>query len=181
MNASLHRLAPFVLVIAFASAWAAASEKPQPAVWTTQELTFDYIGFTTHYSCDGLRDKVEQVLSLLGAREADLSVTSFPCSRPGKPEPLPSVRIKVSTLKPAQAVSANGAVDAQWKTVSLAGADKLTRGDCELADQIEKQILPVFSTRNLKARTDCVPHQEAAGNILLTVDVLVPVKNSVSP
>ncbi len=98
------------------------------------------------------------------------------------PERLPlSLRIKVSTLKPADAVDANGAVEAQWKTVNLGGADRLTPGDCELADQIKRQILPAFSSRNLKARTDCTPHQESPGNILLTVDVLVPVKNPVSP
>lgn len=180
MDASLHRLTALVLVVgAFGSTWAAASE-PQPAVWRTQELTFDYIGFTTHYSCDGLRDKIEQVLSLLGARKGDLTVTPYPCSRPGRPEPLPSVHIKVSILKPAEAAGAGGAVEAQWKTVNLAGADKLTPGDCELADQIKAKILPMFSTRNLKAQTDCTPHQQPTGNILLTVDVLMPVKNSVS-
>jgi hypothetical protein len=171
-----------VVAGAFGGTWASATENPQPAIWKTRELTFDYFGFTTYYSCDGLRDKVEQVLSLLGARKGDLTVTPYPCTRPGRPEPLgPSVRIKVSTLEPAEAGDTNGAVEAQWKTVNLAGVDKLTPGDCELADQIKKQILPAFSTRNLQARTDCTPHQEAPGNILLTVDVLVPVKNPVSP
>src|SRR5689334_11170873 len=121
MDGSLHRLAALglvalvLVVVAFSSTWAAASEKPQPAVWRTQELTFDYVGFTTHYSCAGLRDKIEQVLSLLGARKGDLTVTPYPCSRPGRPEPLPSVQIKVSTLKPAEAAGAGGAVEAQWK------------------------------------------------------------------
>jgi len=183
MDASSHRLAALIVVLgAPGGTCACATESPQPAIWKPQELTFDYVGFTTHYSCDGLRDKVEQVLSLLGARKGDLTVTPYPCSRPGMPERLPlSLRIKVSTLKPAEASDANGAVEAQWKTVSLGGANKLTPGDCELADQIKKQILPVFSTLNLKARTDCTPYQESPGNILLTVDVLVPVKNPVSP
>ena len=54
------------------SAWAAEggtegqsgetlSGEPQSAVWTDKELTFVYQGFTTKYSCDGLRDKVRGV------------------------------------------------------------------------------------------------------------------------
>ena len=180
MSATLRRLAILLLVIdTFGSACAATIEKPQLAIWKTQELTLDYVGFTSHYSCDGLRDKVEQVLILLGARKDDLTVTPYPCSRAGRPEPLPSVRIKVSALRPADAAAASGAVEAQWKTVNLAGADKLTPGDCELAEQVRDKILPLFSTRNLKAQTECVPHQEPSGNILFTVDVLVLVRNSV--
>jgi hypothetical protein len=173
MCTCVHR---FVLLLfafgAFGSAWA-ASEDRLPAVWNTQELTFSYVGFTSRYSCEGLRDKVEQALITLGARR-DLIVTPHPCAGLGKPEPFPRVQIKVSTLKPAAEASADGTVEAHWKTVSLAGIDKLRPGDCELAEQIRREILPLFTTRNVKMRTDCVPHQEPAGNIVLTVDVLVP-------
>ncbi len=157
------------------SAWAAATEEQQPAVWTTQEVSLDYVGFTSHYSCEGLRDKVEQALIILGARK-DLTVTPHSCPRTGRPDRLPSVQIKVSTLKPAMSADSGGAVQAQWKTVSLAGADKLTPGDCELAEQIRGKVLPLFTTRNLKAQTICVPHQEPPGNIEFTVDVLVLAK-----
>jgi hypothetical protein len=157
-------------------AWAAATEEAVQAVWKTQELRFDYVGFTTKYSCDGLRDKVESVLLLLGARR-DLEVRPFGCSRMGAPEPLPSLQIKVSTLIPAGQGDAKGALEARWKTVSLGGVGKLESGDCELADQIRAKILPLFTSRNLKSQTDCVPHQLPAGNILLNVDVLVPAKN----
>lgn len=152
------------------------SEEAVPAVWKAQELRFDYIGFTSKYSCEGLRDKVKDVLLLLGARR-DLEVRSFGCSRMGAPEPLPSLRIKISTLIPAGQGDANDALEARWRTVSLGGAGKLTAGDCELADQIRTSILPHFTSRNLKSKTDCVPHQLPAGNILLNVDVLVPAKN----
>jgi hypothetical protein len=157
-------------------AWGAAGEEAVPAVWKTQELKFDYVGFTSRYSCDGLRDKVESVLLLLGARR-DLEVRPVGCSGMGRPEPLPSLRIKMSTLMPAGQGDAMDALEARWKTVSLGGFDKLTGGDCELADQIRTRILPLFTSRNLKAQTDCVPHQLPPGNILLDVDVLVPAKN----
>jgi hypothetical protein len=157
-------------------AWGAATQEAVPAVWKTQELRFDYVGFTSRYSCDGLRDKVESVLLLLGARR-DLKVSSFGCSRMGAPEPLPSLNIKISTLIPAAQGDAKDAVEARWKSVSLGGVGRLTGGDCELAEQIRAKILPVFTSRNLKSQTDCVPHQLPSGNILLDVEVLVPTKN----
>jgi hypothetical protein len=154
----------------------AAREEVVPVVWKTQELRFDYFGFTSKYSCDGLRDKVEGVLLRLGARR-DLEVRPFGCSRMGAPESLPSLQIKISTLIPAGQGDAKDALEARWETVSLGGVGKLTSGDCELADQIRTKILPLFTSRNLKSQTDCVPHQLPAGNILLNVDVLVPAKN----
>jgi hypothetical protein len=91
-------------------AWAAP--EGVPAVWKTQELRFDYIGFTSKYSCDGLRDKVESVLLLLGARR-DLEVRPFGCSRMGAPESLPSLQIKVSTLIPAGQGDVKDALEAK--------------------------------------------------------------------
>jgi hypothetical protein len=155
--------------------WAAAAEDRVHAVWKSRELTFSYLGFTSHYSCEGLRDKVEQALIALGARR-DLTATPFACSNPGLPELAPQLRIKLSNLEPATTAVSGDAVEGRWKTVSLTGIDKLGRGDCELAEQIRHEILPLFTTRNLKARTDCVPHQET-GNIVLTVDALVPAKD----
>src|SRR6059058_5145175 len=55
-------------------AWGAADEKEaaetrgQSAVWTARELSFVYVGFTAQYSCEGLRDRVTDVLLQLGAR-----------------------------------------------------------------------------------------------------------------
>lgn len=159
-----------------AGAWAAATEDGLPAVWKTRELTFSFLGFTSRYSCEGLRDKVEEALLALGARH-DLTVTPYPCAGMGRPEFAPSLQIKVSTLEPAPTTAAGDTVEALWKTVSLGGPGKLRPGECELAEQIKGEILPLFTTRNVKARIDCVPHQESVGSILLTVDVLAPAKD----
>jgi hypothetical protein len=167
---------PFLWVGTSASAWPASTESPQAAAWKTHELTFNYVGFTTHYSCEGLRDKVEQALITLGARP-DLTVTTGACTREGRPEPFPSVRIKMSALTSAAAPASSDRVEADWKTVRLGGIGKLDSGDCELAEQIRSEILPLFTTRNLKGRFTCVPHQEPAGNIELTLDVLVPAQH----
>jgi hypothetical protein len=177
MRSGIRRVVTLALALAASTtAWAASTDDRQPAVWKSRELVLTYSGFTSRYSCEGLRDKVADALLALGARR-DMTVTPYPCSGMGRPEPFPGVRIQLSTLTPAAQGAAGDTVEARWKTVNLAGPGKLRPGDCELAEQIRHDILPLFTTRNLQARLDCVPHQESAGNIALTVDVLVPAKD----
>jgi hypothetical protein len=177
MNSRICRFVTLALTFGTsAMACAASTDERQAAIWKSQQLTFDYVGFTSHYSCEGLRDKVEDALLALGARR-DLVVTAYSCSGMGRPEPFPGVRITLSTLKLAPEGAADSTVEARWKTVNLAGPGKLSPGDCELAEQIRDKILPLFTTRNVKAQLECVPHQESAGNIALTADVLVPAKD----
>ena len=38
------------------------------AVWVQKEVNFAYVGLTSYYSCDGIRDKVRQILKYIGAR-----------------------------------------------------------------------------------------------------------------
>src|SRR5271170_1760556 len=72
-------LAP-VGLMCVVSAWAAdtGTEYPMPAVWKEQHLSFTYMGRTSRYSCDGLRDKVRALLLDLGARR-DLKITALGC------------------------------------------------------------------------------------------------------
>ena len=179
MVTRMHRFVPLVLVLsALSSTWAASTDDRQPAVWKSQELVLTYTGFTSRYSCEGLLDKVTEALALLGAR-SDMSVRPVSCSGMGKPQRIPGVRIKVSTLVPAPE-GGEGTVEARWKTVRLSGPGRLTRGDCELAEQIQGEILPLFTTRNVKVQMDCIPHQEPVGDIALTVDVLIPADEEVA-
>src|SRR5579872_2911166 len=70
----------------------AEENSTQPAQWTQKEFQFVYQGFTTHYSCDGLRDKVQSILMELGARK-DSKVYELGCtSNLGRPDPFPGVR-----------------------------------------------------------------------------------------
>lgn len=160
--------------------WAATVADPdaQLAGWTPKELRFAYQGFTTRYSCDGLRDKVRSALLDLGARK-DLTVQETACSaRSGGPDRFPGVTIRMQVLTPLSANAAApdaAAVAAHWKTVDL----RLDRdavsdsGNCELLEQIKQSILPLFSTRNIEYSSTCVPHQLSAGGTRLRVDVLV--------
>jgi hypothetical protein len=180
-----------VAVLLTVTAWAAPHESGAPparaesAVWTPRELSFVYQGFTTTYSCDGLRDKVRSVLLELGARE-DLQVSESPCLSLGRPDPFPGVRIKMNVLQPAADESATAgtqSVPAHWKSVDLIPQrDAVSAaGDCELVEQVKQSILPLFATRNVEYSSNCVPHQLQIGATRLRAEVLVPDRKNAKP
>lgn len=146
-----------------------------PAAWTTKELNFVYkTGFTTKYSCDGLRDKVRELLAELGAH--DIQVRSYGCMNPAGPDLFPSVHIKMSVLQPAHEWAVGSTVPAQWKTVDLlAKRDVLdVASDCELIEQLKQKVLPLFATRNVEYSATCEKQHLVVGGTELKVDVLVP-------
>jgi hypothetical protein len=174
-------------VVLGAPAWAAENApapagEPQSAVWTEKELTFVYQGFTTRYSCDGLRDKVRSVLLDLGAEKKGLKVMELGCSSPsGRPDPFPGVRVKMRVLQPADSPEAAKAADptpvaAHWKPVDLKLRDNFTTdsGECELVEQIRQKIVPSFAARNVDLQTTCIPHQATAVRPILKMEVLMP-------
>lgn len=166
-----------------AAATPVGSEAPQAAVWAPKEVRFVFQGFTAHYSCDGLAEKVRHALLDFGARP-DLKVSEMPCATPlGRPDPFPGVTIRMQVLVPLDSKSAPpGAppVPAHWKTVTL----RLDRdpvfeaGDCELVEQIEHSLLPLFTTRNVEYTSTCIPNQLMIGGTRLQTDVLVPVPSA---
>lgn len=167
-------------VLLGAPAWGAneaAATPKEMAVWTPKEVQFTYMGFTTHYTCDGLRDTVRDWLLQLGARKDDLKVYEQPCTSPDRPDPFPGVRIKMSVLTPAPSTVSDvkQMVPAQWKTVKLPDRETLLNaaGQCELLEQFKKTVLPLFTTRNVDLVANCVPHQLEPLGTKLQADVLV--------
>jgi len=173
-------------VLLSAPAWAADERGQQGseaapkelAVWTPKEVQFTYMGFTSLYSCDGLRDEVREMLLQLGARKDDLKVYEMPCSGPpDRPNPFPGVRIKMSVLTPAPSTESDVShmVQAQWKTVKLPYRESgiNAAGKCELLEQFKKTVLPLFTTRNVDLVATCVPHQLSPLGTKLQADVLV--------
>jgi len=158
-----------------------ASEPVQPAIWTPKQLRFVYSGFTTKYSCDGLREKMRSVLLKLGARKEDLEVNSAGCPGLGEPTTFPTVDIRMNVLQPAPApppgANAPPAVATHWQLVDLARYHDPLRaaGDCELIEQLQHRILPLFTTRNVQFRSNCVPNQLQLGTVL-KAEVLLPNK-----
>lgn len=171
-------LAALVLTLVAAPALAdvpAAGADAVPSVWTPKEKRYTFMGFTEHYSCDGLRDKIRTTLLKLGASK-DLKVSEMACPNGfGRPTTFPGVNINMQVLIPAGANTEAKPVPAHWQTVDLtAHRDPLdVAGDCELIEQIKQQILPLFTTRNVEYKSTCIPNQLEVGGTQLRLEVLV--------
>jgi len=151
---------------------AMAEPEAAPGIWQDHQIELTYMGFTSHYSCDGLQSKLEVLLRQLGARE-DAKVTAYGCDRGfGTPSRFPRATMKFATLQPADAGSDAAAaapaatpaapVAGVWRAVQLSPHRPYTLddGDCELMEQFRDKVLPLFATRDQQLKLTCVPHQD---------------------
>jgi hypothetical protein len=157
---------------------------PMAAVWREQHLDFFYMGRTSRYSCDGLRDKVRALLFDLGARR-DLKIAAIGCADSGWKHvnsPAPSLNITFSapalpdpSLKPLHAGDL-AATDARFEPFTIASDAfrNLGFGDCELVEEFSHQILPKLVTRALKRDIACVPYQTSGSRFLVRGEILKP-------
>jgi hypothetical protein len=165
--------------------WAAGAETGDPvaAVWKEQHLTFSYLGRTSRYSCEGLRDKILAVLMDLGARR-DIKVTPVGCV-----EARPSTRLGVLSPSLALVFSSPAlpdpaaqpihegdlaAVDARFEffTLTSDAFRNLSIADCELVEEFARQILPKLAAREVKSDITCVPYQESGSRFWVRGQIL---------
>jgi len=149
-----------------------------PGTWQSHKYTFQFLGFTTTYSCDGLADKLKIVLLAAGARADVKSVPGACASGFGRPDKFARADLTFYTLTPADSgASAGAGVQGAWRPVTFAARQpqQLALGDCELMEQFRQQVLPMFSTRNVVSNTTCIPHQESGSNIDLKFDAFAAV------
>ena len=168
------------------------------AVWKPQRINFVYRGYSTLYSCGGLQEKLETILSTMGARDGSIRLRTYSCD-----EVVSIARFEVVLASPVEATPENvqeltsydahdqlvarvrgeqlaGAEDLQrfpavWKTISFARSRemRLAPGDCELVQQLRQTILPRMSVQIVNDGIHC----SSFGNISrpqLTVSALVP-------
>ncbi|HXQ63262.1 MAG TPA: hypothetical protein VN787_00280 [Steroidobacteraceae bacterium] len=166
------------LVLALAAAAAAAADAPVDGTWQKHEYMLGYAGATSHYSCDGLEYKLTQLLKLAGARP-DAKVRASCTNRLGSASRIVTARTTfyTLTLTPAAGSQQSAVPDRRagtWKTIEwhTGSPPQLTFGDCELVDQFAREMLPMFTTRDVDNRMKCVPYQETLGNIDLRFSVL---------
>jgi len=172
-----------------------ADSAAEPGVWQSHKAELAYMGFTTQYSCDGLQSKLELLLRRLGAR-SDAKVITFDCDRGyGVPSRFVRATLEFSTLQPADLATGQGSssptsatgnaapaaqVNGSWRAVELSPYHPfdLADGDCELIEQFSDKILPLFATRALTRRTQCVPHQDLGGPFDLQLQVFAPLPDA---
>ena len=127
-----------------------SSAAPLAAKWVPRKVHFMYTpvtpsNVTTYYSCDKLQAQMTTILKQLGARDA--VVEPFGCATNGGAERFAGVDATFSVLEPAgssdQAAVSSDSVDAHWDKVTLRSG-----ASCDLIEQVKREILPLFSTRN---------------------------------
>ncbi len=199
-----------VAYITIATPLAAGADAPADgesveAVWKAQQVNFEYRAYSTTYSCRALEDKLELILRSVGARE-DVQLRSYACD-----EQIGIARFQISLQSPVVASEANlreltthdakdeliarvngeelpSAADvprfpAVWKTVSFARDRRmrLGRGDCELVQQLRRQILPRMSVHIVKDNVRCSSSLGNVGPPRLTVSALVRADQTAQP
>ncbi len=167
-----------------ATTWSAerGTAYPIAAAWKEQRLNFYYMGRTSRYSCDGLRDKVRAMLLDLGAQR-DLRITALGCEEPAARARLgslgPSLGLVFSTPTLVDAAAKPlhpgdlGVVNARFEAFTITSDAFRNMGiaDCELVEAFVRQILPKFVTRDLRQDITCVPFQQS-GRYLVRGEIL---------
>ena len=152
------------------------------AVWKKHELNVGYQGFTTSYSCEGLKDKVKALLVFFGAREEGMKVRAYGCAAdPYRPAPAVNLQLEFETLAPADGAQ-SGLVAATWierdvypeVKVQQEAPQHITRGDCEMVQRFTDTVLPSFTHETMQDLTTCIPHRLDGTIPNLRVKVLVP-------
>jgi hypothetical protein len=154
---------------------AEAGAAAEPGAWQAHKLDFQYMGFTSTYSCDGLGDTLQLLLKTSGAGKG-AKVSPLCALGSGRPDKLASATLKFDSLQPlagGATAAASGPVAGEWRHVEIAWRNPhaLERGDCELVEQFADKVLPLFATRNVDRQITCIPHQDSGSRYSLKFDV----------
>ncbi len=173
-----------ILVLALLAALPATADEPEPeevaATWKRHEVDLVYMGFTTRYTCSGLKSKVMLLLKHVGVRP-DVKVQERGCEFGyQKVADFPHVKMIFYTAEIPEAGSrdAGEPVLGVWKTVSIKRnlPRGLDWGDCELVEQFRDRVLSKIATRNPQGDINCIPHQLIGNRIDLKLQVLTGIQ-----
>ena len=171
------------------------------AIWVEEEISFAYMGMTTYYSCDGLRDKLRWVLKEIGARPG-YTVTVSGCMDTG-PDLMPYARIKAAMLRQAtpellaelekdaprreliaratgkgeELNEATAQLPARPRRIEFRDSPRgrIEAGDCELVEQLRDRVFIPLGAKVIEDEMHCTPKHLALGGVRLTIEVLEPV------
>jgi hypothetical protein len=200
-NRAVKGIASFSLSLAAICAW--SGEDTTQAVWKPIDTVFTYSGFTSYFSCDGLADRVRDVLRQVGARH--LKVYGLSCMGAGGPSVAPGVRImgEIPVEATPETVAAVAKVQEQRakdgyaakptraspdeftairRTVTLSNRRDLATqsGDCELLEQIQGRLFPEIGIKVTAANLYCTPRHLDIATRTMEVETLSPVNKAVA-
>jgi len=153
-----------------------ASPAPAEATaWQHHSARFNYSGFTSAYTCEGMEGKVREIMQFLGARK-DMKVNANGCPRgPDSLSRMVWVAVEFDTLAPAAAGAATAdLVPAQWTAFRLTAQRPffMGAGDCELIEAMKPMLTADFSLRALDYSTSCTPHEVTFADFRVKGEVL---------
>lgn len=165
------RLAGASLLLAGSAMADTAAAASPGGSWQQHKFSFQFMGFTSTYSCDGLADKLKVLLLAAGARSDAKSWPGACASGFGRPDKFARAELTFYSLTPIDSGSSGDPqpVKGTWRSVAFAARSprELQIGDCELVEQFFNQVLPMFKTQNVVNSTTCVPHQQSGSTINL--------------
>jgi hypothetical protein len=153
----------------------------EAAAWTRHEVDLQYMGFTTRYTCSGMKSKVKLLLKHMGVRN-DVKIIERGCEF-GYQKVADFPRMKITfwapTLPKQGEKDPGEPVLGVWKSVVIKrdSPKGLEMGDCELVDIFNNRVLPLFLTRNVQGGVNCIPHQLVGNRIDLRMEVLTGVQS----
>ena len=130
------------------------------AAWS-RKPTCSTVGFTTRYTCSGLKSKVKLLLKHMGARE-DFKIRERGCEY-GYQFVADFPRLKIEFYAPELpepgARDVGDPVPGVWKPVVIKKNSPrgLEMGDCELVEIFRDRVMPKFLTRNVQGDVNCIP------------------------
>jgi hypothetical protein len=154
---------------------AGAAAATESVAWKHHHATFSYYGLTALYTCDGLEDKVKQILLYLGARK-DVQVQASCARGPTAPSHQAFVTVDFDALAAASGAGDAGDVQAHWTATQVEPRHPrfMEAGDCELIDDLRTVLKDGFSWRGLDYNASCVPYNLDLGGFQVRGQVLQP-------
>lgn len=148
------------------------SAVPVDAVWQYHKEKFHLNSFHNYYSCDGIENKVERLLTELGARNVKARASGcFEMNgQLGK-----SLRIRVEF----ESLTSNSVIEGEPVKAAIQEVHirpnhprGVSLGDCELIDELQNNILDNFDHEVVKKNRTCFPGTQSLGDVDWKVKVL---------
>jgi hypothetical protein len=157
------------------------AEELVTGVWQHHEDSFDYVGLSSLYTCEGLESQSRQILLYLGAR-GDVTVRASGCGGVNVPSHNARLDADFYTLTPPSKTDGNSDVQAQWSDFHIDSERPhfMSKGDCELIHAMRDFILKNFSARAVEYRANCLPNSVNLDAYSIKGRVLKPVSLAVS-
>ena len=173
MRINLKSLSIGVLITSVISAAIPAQTEIVEAQWEVHLIKFQYAGFSSHYTCDGVESTLRRLLKLIGARDDARVETN--CHGSNEVKRFHMIKLAFSMPILADKTDLSREIfPAEWQKVRVAGNHSryLDSGDCELLEHFQRHVMPHLYFRDIKKRVRCIPYRSQFNSLRFDVTAL---------